>query len=486
MIKKLRRRLTIIFTVMTGLVLTAVLIVTLLFSEKQAIFSSNQEFDMNSNEIIFSLYQHINNFSDLSELKNLAKDKGYIVSVKINDDEISSDDKETDVYTQKLLSAAEKIPKAKNINFGLNEDASENHIISPSHYSTNIIISSYSEYDNEVIPEITESEIFFASPSGFIFSDIIQMLFSPADSFEYNPSFEMDDTEYRIKSISFGNSNFDSDNIDLMIIEDLAKMNYEISLLRISFISLMLFGCLLLLLVNWFLSKLIVKPTENSIKQQTEFIAAASHELRSPLAVLNTSLSAADISESPTEAKMYRSIALSASDRLSRLVDDLLLLAGSDSKKWQINMQDFDIDTMIIEMREQYLPISKSRNHRFEIDIPEETLGSIKGDKHRIHQILHILLDNAFEYSPDNSLVTLSAKKQRDKLYLSVTDQGNGIPDNEKGKIFRRFYRADKSRSSKDHFGLGLSIARELAELHSGNLTVMDAPGGGCIFRLKI
>ena len=100
--------------------------------------------------------------------------------------------------------------------------------------------------------------------------------------------------------------------------------------------------------------------------------------------------------------------------------------------------------------------------------------------------MLSILVDNAVSYAGEGGRVVLSAGWKRGWFSIRVADDGPGIPDAEKARVFDRFYRADKARSGREHYGLGLSIAREIAALHRGRLTAGDTPGGGATFTLSL
>lgn len=107
-------------------------------------------------------------------------------------------------------------------------------------------------------------------------------------------------------------------------------------------------------------------------------------------------------------------------------------------------------------------------------------------DKGRFTQVIGILIDNALNYSPINTTITLRPYVNKHWFYLSVIDHGEGIPDKNKGSIFERFYRADSSRNDISHFGLGLSVAKELICLHKGTIHVNNTPLGGSTFVLKL
>lgn len=290
-----------------------------------------------------------------------------------------------------------------------------------------------------------------------------------------------DNHKYRMQSMTY----IGTDTVyDLVLLDDRAKETKAIIFTCAIFAGLFLLGVIVLAIVNWLLSKLIVKPTEDGLRKQAEFVAAASHELRNPLAVIKGSIEASKITDNEEEKQKYYDNVDAEANRMNRLVNDLLLLAGSDSKRWSLIMEPFDVDTMLIEMSEQYAPIAKKSDMILSLDLPDEALGEIVGDSIRIRQILSVFIDNAISHSSSGEEILLSAKKKKKKLYLSVIDHGNGIKNEDKERIFDRFFRADDSRNNKKHFGLGLSIAKELAKLHSGSIEITDTDGGGSTFTL--
>lgn len=256
-------------------------------------------------------------------------------------------------------------------------------------------------------------------------------------------------------------------------------------------------GILCLFFASWHFVGWSLAPVEESRRQQAEFIAAASHELRSPLAVLRSGTAA--ILAAPQEKLSLLRTMDAECARMSRLIDDMLLLASTDARTWQIHLQETDMDTLLIETYEAFLPACSEKQISLHLELPKMPLPPILADPQRIRQVLSILLDNALAYTPAGKEIQISAKacKSRDPfrprqgthtktLILQVKDQGCGIPDKAKSLIFDRFYRADRSRSDKTHFGLGLSIAWELARLHGGSIAVADNPGGGSCFSLTL
>lgn len=229
-----------------------------------------------------------------------------------------------------------------------------------------------------------------------------------------------------------------------------------------------------------------LRPVEESRKKQTQFIASASHELRSPLAVLRSSL---EVSRTkPEEREALYPVMERECRRMARLVDDLLLLASTDAGSWSLELKPVDLDTLLIDLYDAWLPLCGRAGVELKLDLPADSLPTITGDAERIKQILSILLDNALHYTPAGQAMGIRVQidRQHHRLAIRVWDEGCGIADADKPYIFDRFYQADASRHDKQHFGLGLSIARELAAFHHASLTVGDREGGGAEFLLLL
>ena len=163
-----------------------------------------------------------------------------------------------------------------------------------------------------------------------------------------------------------------------------------------------------------------------------------------------------------------------------------MVLAASASRKWQLSIESHDSDTLLLDLYETFDPVCRHKGIRLHLTMPETELPRVHCDKNRVIQILTILLDNAIAYTGPGQVIDLKIFTKKKKICYLVADHGTGIPDEEKERIFDRFYQSDRSRKEKEHFGLGLSIARELTELQKGKLTVTDTEGGGCTFLLLL
>lgn len=229
----------------------------------------------------------------------------------------------------------------------------------------------------------------------------------------------------------------------------------------------------------------LIKPLANNHRQQVEFFASASHELRSPLSVIAASLSAAE--NAPEEKKSaLLSVARRECSRMRRLINDMFTLACLDHGALSIHREETGLENLVIESYEKFLPVFSGKNIHVQFQLPETLLSPCYCDQERIRQLFSILMDNAAAYTPENGEIRISLKFEGNLFLFTVSDNGPGIPDSEKDKIFRRFYRCDQSRSDKNHFGLGLGIAREIVTLHQGDIQVTDTPGGGATFRVLL
>ena len=248
---------------------------------------------------------------------------------------------------------------------------------------------------------------------------------------------------------------------------------------------------LIVLIAVLFVSVLIIrqamKPTEKAMQSQKNFIAAVSHELKTPLAVL---LSATDVIEtSPgctTDIKNHAALIETEVSRMARLIQNLLLLSSIDAGNWIFHKSKISADTLLINLYEKFEIVCHKKSIDLQIEMPEECFPPLFSDEDRLNQIISIFLDNAISYSPEQSSILLEASIKKNNLAISIIDHGIGISKEDKKHIFDRFYRCDKSRTKKGHYGLGLSVANELVSLLDGKIYLSDTPGGGCTFTIAI
>lgn len=235
-------------------------------------------------------------------------------------------------------------------------------------------------------------------------------------------------------------------------------------------------------LVSRFLLKKALEPTERVMQSQKEFVASASHELKAPLAVI-----VANVENMQHEAQnegLQGNLKVIESEcmRMSRLIKDMLLLASSDAEKWTIHTSEVNVDTLLISLYEAYEPRCMKKKIKLTLDLGEELFPVIMTDKERLFQLLSIYLDNALHYSPEGKEIQIRVDMSSKELTFWIVDHGIGVEEKAKPFIFDRFYCADQSHTDKSHFGLGLSIAKELARMLQGKIGMEDTPGGGASF----
>ncbi len=274
-----------------------------------------------------------------------------------------------------------------------------------------------------------------------------------------------------------------------LILYPLQELHEKIKHQRIRFALIDLGAIFLLSLFSFFFTKKLLSPIEQNRKEQVQFVAAASHELRTPLSVILSCVSAIK-KASPEEEDGFLSTIHAEGQRMSQLINDMLLLSQADAHAFPIHLQPTECDTLTLNSYEAFEPMAKEKNISFTVSLPEDTLLPCLCDGERFNQITAILLHNAISYTPKGGKILLSlsldTSRKPECLILSVADNGIGIPDQEKEKIFRRFYRTDQSRCVKDHFGLGLPIASEIARSLGGTIRVADTPGGGSTFFFRL
>lgn len=213
---------------------------------------------------------------------------------------------------------------------------------------------------------------------------------------------------------------------------------------------------------------------------KADFLADIAHELRTPLTVLRTNADVGlSLAPGGADAALFREI-VSEAERMSRMLQDVLLLASSESTALPLNQEPVEMATFLTDVAVRARTLAQECGANFEIRLSGE--GRIWIDRARIEQVVLILVDNAVKYSPPGGCVTLSTAVDADGAWIEVIDQGFGIPEDELPYVFDRFYRADRShpRARKvDGAGLGLSIAKTIVEAHGGRMTLESTAGGG-------
>jgi len=225
-----------------------------------------------------------------------------------------------------------------------------------------------------------------------------------------------------------------------------------------------------------------IKPIEKNINRQKQFITDASHELKTPLTSIATSLDVITMVHGEDE---WTENIKQQTGRMSKLVSELVTLSRLDEEHPLPNKEEFSVSNAAWEIVDIYTPQAKALNKQFETEISEDV--SMYGDKASLQQMLSVLLDNAIRYSDENGKIRFSVTKKKNKVGIEVfnTCSFDTPPDTE--KLFDRFYRPDGSRSTQTGgTGVGLAIARAVVEAHNGTITASCPDGSTMTIKVKL
>jgi heavy metal sensor kinase len=228
---------------------------------------------------------------------------------------------------------------------------------------------------------------------------------------------------------------------------------------------------------------------ESAFLRITEFTADASHELRTPIALIHTEAELA-LRRSRNEAEYQEALRhiLLEADRTAKLIEELLALARADSGREALDIHPIDLFPLLRESASKWNQVAVLRNLQFEEGLAPNALP-VMGDANALRRVIDILLDNAMKYTPSPGKITFSANENKEAghVTVSVEDTGMGIAPEDRGRIFERFYRVDKARSRElGGAGLGLAIAQWIVQLHGGSITVKSEVGKGSTFAIQI
>jgi two-component system sensor histidine kinase CiaH len=269
-------------------------------------------------------------------------------------------------------------------------------------------------------------------------------------------------------------------NLESQLDNDLGRITLRLLILNLG--TLMLGGA-----ASYYLARRTLRPIEDSLEAQGRFTADASHELRTPLTAMRSEIEVTLRAKhlSSDEARELLTSNLEEIAKLEALSASLLRLARTDGGLDPRAVSQVRIHDLFDEAI-----------HRFHANIAERRVTvhskaakeTVAGDHDSLVELVAILLDNAIKYSPEGSEINLSASSSGHTVRLSVSDNGSGIKAEAIPHIFDRFYRADRARSKDkiEGYGLGLSIAKRIVELHHGTIAVDSSPGKGTTFRIKL
>jgi two-component system OmpR family sensor kinase len=229
-----------------------------------------------------------------------------------------------------------------------------------------------------------------------------------------------------------------------------------------------------------------------SFEQQRRFMADASHELRTPVAIMRSETEVALSQQERSNRELRESLAIVKDEtrRLTHIVEDLFTLARADAGQYKLMLKEFYLDELAGEVIHSVRTLAAERGLTLQLDATEEM--PFRGDENLLRRLLLNLLDNAIKHTPRGSAVMISCKREEIRYVITVSDTGVGIPAAAQPHIFDRFYRADSARSRAEEdgagltsgAGLGLSIARWVAGAHDGTLELLYSSNDGTAFQI--
>lgn len=267
---------------------------------------------------------------------------------------------------------------------------------------------------------------------------------------------------------------------DILVLTDRTGLRESMRQIRLLSLAVTPFAAGLSILLAYLIARQIVLPVEKSFEKQKQFISDAGHELKTPLTVIGAN---ADLLESEIGDNKWLEYIRSETARMNGLVKSLLTLARMENTEPPDTVKsNFDISKTVEEMTMVFESVIYENELTLTTEI--EPAVFLRGSRDEIKQLVSILIDNAVKHCKKNGVITVSLKrgKNKNRVLLSVANQGDPIPENERSRIFERFYRADESRSgSENRFGLGLAIAKAITERHRGQISV-DCRDGVTVF----
>lgn len=281
---------------------------------------------------------------------------------------------------------------------------------------------------------------------------------------------EIDNIKFRYSVFSQNNNS----GYDIVFLDRAIEIS-SLNRLLIILVSIGGAGLAILFGVSWLLASWAVTPIAQAWDKQKQFIADASHELKTPLTVIatNTDVVLANADDTVQNQSKWLTYIKSETLRMSKLVSDLLYIAKSDVNEISMIMNEFNISHTVSGVCLVFETVAFENGKLLDTDIDENIV--FKGDEDRIKQLVTILVDNAIVHSEGNANIIVSLKHDiKDKIKLSVSNtNGEDIPKGYEERLFERFFRVDKARNrSNGSHGLGLNIAKSIVNNHNGSITV--------------
>lgn len=286
--------------------------------------------------------------------------------------------------------------------------------------------------------------------------------------------------QYKYLSVSTTNTN--GDNIVLYVFINCSKELMTIRTYALASIGISIIGLLVVFVLVCFFSKTVTKPMAESYEKQKRFITDASHEIKTPLTIIDANTEVLEMMEGENEwtVSIRKQIA-----RLTALTEKLVFLSRMDEDSTRLEMQEFNISDAILDTAMPFETVAESKGKTLDISVAPDI--NYTGSETNIRQMVSLLLDNAIKYSSENGSIRLNFSTNGKLKTLSVWNTVDEIETGKLDYLFERFYRIDKSRNSKTGgFGIGLSVVQAIVQAHNGKVSAKSEDGKSIEFTISL
>lgn len=286
--------------------------------------------------------------------------------------------------------------------------------------------------------------------------------------------------QYKYLSVSTTNTN--GDNMILYVFINCSKELMTIRTYALASIGISIIGLLVVFVLVCFFSKTVTKPMAESYEKQKRFITDASHEIKTPLTIIDANTEVLEMMEGENEwtVSIRKQIA-----RLTALTEKLVFLSRMDEDSTRLEMQEFNISDAILDTAMPFETVAESKGKTLDISVAPDI--NYTGSETNIRQMVSLLLDNAIKYSSENGSIRLNFSTTGKLKILSVWNTVDEIETGKLDYLFERFYRIDKSRNSKTGgFGIGLSVVQAIVQAHNGKVSAKSEDGKSIEFTISL
>jgi len=269
----------------------------------------------------------------------------------------------------------------------------------------------------------------------------------------------------------------------VVMLMDMRAQDAQRASQRLLFAGITLFAVAAMSVFGWLFTAHAVRPIAQAHAQQNAFVAAASHELRTPLQIMQSSLDA--LNGNPDDPSRFTRAMQRELNRMSRLSEDLAILANAKGETDSL-FGPVELVELANEAVRDHIAAAEEKQIALTLTGPDMPPPPVEGDPLMLRRAINVLIDNAVCYTQRGGRVEVSIGTEQKQLLFCVQDDGPGIAPEHQPHIFERFYRADQSRSDRTHSGLGLSIAKEIARRHGGQLSYEHVKPRGSRFTIRL